>query len=58
MKTHNYQIKVEWIGNEGYETLNYKSYNQNHKISSGGKDAGIMKEIENSSEKLTKVLTN
>ncbi len=33
MKKHNYEIKVEWTGNEGKGTLNYKSYNRNHKIS-------------------------
>lgn len=32
MKKHNYQIKVEWTGNEGSGTLNYKSYNRNHTI--------------------------
>ncbi len=37
MKNHNYKIKVEWTGNEGSGTLNYKSYNRNHKISSEGK---------------------
>lgn len=37
MKTHNYKIKIEWTGNEGNGTLNYKSYNRNHDISSDGK---------------------
>jgi len=37
MKNHKYKIKVEWTGNEGNGTLNYKSYNRNHKISSEGK---------------------
>ena len=37
MKKHNYEIKVEWTGNEGNGTLNYKSYNRNHKIISDGK---------------------
>lgn len=32
MKTHNYKIKVEWTGNEGNGTKNYKSYNRNHLI--------------------------
>lgn len=41
MKAHNYQIKVEWTGNEGNGTLNYKSYNRNHEISSDGKYDGI-----------------
>jgi len=37
MKKHNYKIKVEWTGNEGNGTLNYKSYNRNHKIIAPGK---------------------
>lgn len=37
MKAHNYKIKVEWTGNEGNGTLNYKSYNRNHDISANGK---------------------
>ncbi|MEM1339647.1 MAG: OsmC family protein [Bacteroidota bacterium] len=37
MKKHNYEIKVEWTGNEGNGTLNYKSYNRNHKIISNEK---------------------
>lgn len=37
MKRHNYQIKVEWAGNEGNGTLNYQSYNRNHNIISDGK---------------------
>jgi organic hydroperoxide reductase OsmC/OhrA len=41
MKAHNYKIKVEWTGNEGNGTLNYKSYTRNHEISSDGKYDGI-----------------
>lgn len=37
MKKHNYKIKIEWTGNEGNGTLNYKSYNRNHKIIANGK---------------------
>ena len=37
MKKHNYEIKVEWTGNEGNGTLNSESYNRNHKIISDGK---------------------
>ncbi|ETN96658.1 OsmC family protein [Zhouia amylolytica] len=37
MKQHNYQVKVEWTGNEGKGTLNYKSYNRNHTIIAEGK---------------------
>lgn len=32
MKQHNYDIKVEWTGNQGSGTLNYKAYNRNHTI--------------------------
>lgn len=41
MKKHNYEIKVEWTGNEGKGTLNYKSYNRNHKIIGDGKSTAI-----------------
>lgn len=41
MKTHNYEIIVEWTGNEGKGTLNYKSYNRNHEIIGNGKYDGI-----------------
>lgn len=40
MKKHNYKIEIEWTGNEGNEgngTVNYKSYNRNHKIMADGK---------------------
>ncbi|MEO9511432.1 MAG: OsmC family protein [Flavobacteriaceae bacterium] len=37
MKKHNYKIKVEWTGNEGKGTQNYKLYTRNHKISAAGK---------------------
>lgn len=37
MKTHNYEIKIEWTGNEGKGTLDYKSYNRNHTIIANGK---------------------
>lgn len=41
MKKHTYKIQVEWTGNEGDGTLNYKSYNRNHKISAEGKSIEI-----------------
>ena len=41
MKKHNYQTKVEWTGNEGQGTLNYKSYNRNHTIFADGKYRAI-----------------
>ncbi len=37
MKKHNYQITIEWTGNQGSGTSDYKSYNRNHTISSEGK---------------------
>ena len=37
MKNHHYKIKIEWTGNEGKGTLNYKSFNRNHKIIADGK---------------------
>ena len=37
MKKHNYQITVEWTGNQGTGTSDYKSYNRNHTIGSEGK---------------------
>ena len=42
MKRHQYELSVEWTGNEGNGTLDYKSYNRNHKISAEGKYAEIM----------------
>lgn len=41
MRNHNYKIKVEWTGNEGNGTLNYKSFNRNHKITASEKYDGI-----------------
>lgn len=37
MTQHNYEIKVEWTGNEGNGTHNHRSYNRNHKIIADGK---------------------
>ncbi|TLP81330.1 OsmC family protein [Maribacter sp. ACAM166] len=37
MKNHTYKINVEWTGNEGNGTRDYKSYNRNHKIIANGK---------------------
>lgn len=42
MKEHNYKVKVEWIGNEGKGTLNYRSYNRDHKIFQAQKYAEIL----------------
>ncbi|WP_298477190.1 OsmC family protein [uncultured Maribacter sp.] len=41
MKKHNYNIKVEWTGNEGSGTKNYKTYNRNHSILGEGKYSQI-----------------
>ena len=41
MKKHNYLVNLEWTGNEGSGTLNYKSYNRNHTIIAEGKYDGI-----------------
>lgn len=37
MKKHTYEVKIEWTGNEGNGTLDYKSYNRNHVIIANGK---------------------
>lgn len=37
MKHHNYEIQVEWTGNTGEGTLNYRSYLRDHVIASVGK---------------------
>jgi organic hydroperoxide reductase OsmC/OhrA len=41
MKQHNYSVKIEWEGNTGQGTLDYKSYDRNHRISAEGKHAYI-----------------
>lgn len=41
MKTHRYKIKVEWTGNDGRGTLNYKSYSRDHEIFIEGKSNKI-----------------
>ncbi|UTW65345.1 OsmC family protein [bacterium SCSIO 12643] len=42
MKKHNYEVKIEWTGNEGNGTQNYTSYNRNHTITSKGKYNSIL----------------
>lgn len=37
MKNHHYKTTVEWTGNNGNGTSNYKSYSRNHQIWSDGK---------------------
>lgn len=41
MKNHRYEIKVEWTGNQGIGTLDYKSYTRNYEIIANGKYDGI-----------------
>src|SRR5687768_12151709 len=36
-KTHRYTATIEWIGNQGAGTLDYRSYSRNHTISIDGK---------------------
>jgi organic hydroperoxide reductase OsmC/OhrA len=42
MKTHKYEIKTEWTGNQGDGTLNYSSYLRDHVISGAGKYGSIL----------------
>ncbi|OEK04965.1 OsmC family protein [Roseivirga misakiensis] len=37
MKEHHYQIGLEWTGNKGNGTKDYKSYSRNHSITVSGK---------------------
>ena len=37
MKSHRYEIAMNWTGNEGTGTSNYKSYRRDHVIRSKGK---------------------
>ena len=36
-KQHHYQTNLEWTGNKGKGTLNYRSYDRNHTIKVAGK---------------------
>jgi len=36
-KEHRYPVVVQWTGNMGDGTLNYRSYKRDHEISAGGK---------------------
>jgi organic hydroperoxide reductase OsmC/OhrA len=38
-RVHHYRVKVEWTGNTGRGTLNYKAYERRHEISAHGKPA-------------------
>ncbi len=41
MKTHHYNVSVEWTGNEGKGTQSYKSYNRGHTIKAASKNHEI-----------------
>ncbi|RKS55565.1 organic hydroperoxide reductase OsmC/OhrA [Gillisia mitskevichiae] len=41
MKIHNYEIRVEWTGNLGKGTLDYKAFNRDHIVSGENKAAQI-----------------
>lgn len=41
MKKHDYNVKVEWTGNQGKGTLGYQSYSRDHVISEAGKYSEI-----------------
>lgn len=42
MKKHNYAIQLEWTGNKGSGTFDYRSYSRNHKIIIEGKPSEIL----------------
>lgn len=42
MKSHHYQVKVEWNGNQGSGTEHYKSYSRDHTISAARKYDSIL----------------
>jgi organic hydroperoxide reductase OsmC/OhrA len=37
VKQHNYEIQVEWTGNQGQGTKTYRGYSKDHSISANGK---------------------
>lgn len=42
MKKHNYAIQLEWTGNKGSGTFDYRSYSRDHKITIEGKPSDIL----------------
>lgn len=42
MKKHSYQIHLEWTGNKGSGTFDYRSYSRNHKIMIDGKPSELL----------------
>jgi organic hydroperoxide reductase OsmC/OhrA len=37
MKRHNYEVRLDWTGNDGEGTKTYKGYRRDHTITSAGK---------------------
>lgn len=37
MKSHNYEIRVDWTGNDGQGTSTYRSYRRDHTLTAPGK---------------------
>ena len=42
MKKHNYAIQLEWTGNKGSGTFDYRSYSRSHKIIIEGKPTDLL----------------
>jgi len=42
MKKHNYSIELEWTGNKGSGTFDYRSYSRNHKFIIEGKPTELL----------------
>ena len=42
MKTHHYEVGLEWTGNTGVGTLNYRGYSRNHIVDIPGKSNKIL----------------
>ena len=42
MKEHSYEIKLEWTGNKGSGTFDYRSYSRDHILSAKGKGLEIL----------------
>jgi organic hydroperoxide reductase OsmC/OhrA len=42
MKSHSYSVKIEWTGNKGSGTFDYRSYSRNHVVSGINKTAAIL----------------
>jgi len=42
MKTHHYKVDLEWTGNKGSGTADYRAYRRDHIVSVAGKEHHIM----------------